>query len=108
MITVVFKKNKGKLVSYRIEGHADFSESGTDIVCSAVSALAYAFANGVTEVLKVNADISVSEGFLNLDLEVLSEADKEKCQILMETMLLGIQSMEINYREYIKVKIEEV
>ena len=34
--------------------------------------------------------------------------DIERCQVLLETMILGLKSIEITYGEYIKVEIEEV
>lgn len=108
MINVIFTKKHNSFVSFNINGHAGFSEDEYDIVCSAVSALAYTFANGITEVIGVNADISVHDGFLNLDLREETFNNIEKCQVLMQTMLFGMQNMEINYGDYIRVDIEEV
>lgn len=108
MIDVIFKRKNNFLVSFNINGHADYSDSGTDIVCSAVSALSYTFANGITDVVKVSAKVELLDGYLNLDLSHLDETELSKCQVLMETMLLGIKSMEINYGKYIKVYIGEV
>ena len=108
MINVVFTKKHNCFVSFNINGHAGFSEEGYDIVCSAVSALAYTFANGITEIAGVNAEISICDGFLSLDLKNETLNNIQKCQILMETMLSGMQNMEINYGDYISVKVEEV
>lgn len=108
MINIVFTKKHNYFVSFNIKGHAGFSEEGYDIVCSAVSAVAYTFANGITEVLGVNADTSIDDGFLNLNLENQPLDDIKECQILMKTMLCGMKNMEINYGDYIRVDIEEV
>ncbi|MFT8315124.1 MAG: ribosomal-processing cysteine protease Prp [Clostridium sp.] len=108
MINIVFTKKHNCFVSFNINGHACFSEEGYDIVCSAVSALAYTFANGITEIVGANAEISICDGFLSLDLKNEAMSNVEKCQILMKTMLSGMQNMEINYGDYIKVEIEEV
>lgn len=108
MINVVFTKKHNCIVSFNISGHANFSQEGYDIVCSAVSALAYTFANGIKEIAGVNAEIDICDGFLSLDLKNESVENIQKCQILMDTMLSGMQNMEINYGDYIKVVIEEV
>ena len=108
MINVKFKKVSGNLVSFKAIGHADFDEYNRDIVCSGVSVLTYAIINGITEVVKVNADFEVRDGFSTLSLKEQSLEDIEKCQVLMETMLLGIKSMEIQYGKYITLKMEEV
>jgi len=108
MINVKFKKVSGNLVSFKVNGHADFDEYNRDIVCSAVSVLTYAIINGITDVVKVNADFEIRDGFSTLSLEKQPLEDIEKCQVLMETMLLGIKSMEIQYGKYITLKMEEV
>ena len=108
MIKVNFEKSLGKLVSFQVSGHAGFDEYNRDIVCSAVSVLTYAIINGITEVVKISADYEVRDGFSTLSLNKQSLEDIEKCQVLMETMLLGIKSMEIQYGKYITLKMEEV
>jgi len=69
MINVKFKKVSGNLVSFKVNGHADFDEYNRDIVCSAVSVLTYAIINGITDVVKVNADFEIRDGFSTLSLE---------------------------------------
>lgn len=108
MVNASFKRESGSIVSVNLNGHAGFADEGYDMVCSAVSAVSLTIANGITEVLKVNPKISVKDGFLNIDLKYLSKEDKDRCQILLETMLIGLKSIEMNYRDYISVEIEEV
>lgn len=108
MIYAVFKRNSGRIVDVNISGHAESVDEGYDMVCSAVSAISLTIANGVTEVVKVNPYVTVKDGFLNMNLQKLTKDDMDKCQILLETMLLGLKSVEINYGEYISVEIEEV
>lgn len=108
MIKAVFNRVSNKLVEFKASGHAGAAESGYDIVCSAVSASTIMIANGITDILKVSAAIEVRDGFLHINLRGLSEAHIERCQVLMETMLLGLKAMEQNYGKYIKVLVEEV
>lgn len=108
MIDICFKKNSGKILEFNIEGHAGYGEEGEDIVCSAVSAISYTIVNGITEVLKINVEHNIKDGFLQLSLRGNSLEEIGKCQVLLETMLLGFKSMEISYGDYIKVQVEEV
>lgn len=108
MVDAKFKKTSGNIVSVILCGHAESSDEGYDMVCSAVSAVSLTIANGLTEILKVKPSISMEDGFLSLYLENLSEEDIEKGQVLLQTMLLGMKSIEFNYGEYISVEIEEV
>ncbi|MDD3223822.1 MAG: ribosomal-processing cysteine protease Prp [Clostridium sp.] len=108
MINVIFVKKENRIVSFNIKGHAGYDVYGSDIVCSAVSALSLTFANGITEIVKAKAVVSDKDGFLSIDLKNEETEKINQCQILLETMLLGMKSIEINYRKYINVKVEEV
>ena len=108
MVNAVFRKNSKNIVSVSLSGHAEFSSDGYDMVCSAVSAVSLTIANGITEILKVKPKIIMEDGFLSLYLEKLSKEDTEKCQLLLETMLIGLKSIEISYNKHIRVEVEEV
>jgi uncharacterized protein YsxB (DUF464 family) len=108
MVNALFKKNQDSIVAVELKGHAESSDDGYDMVCSAISAISYTIANGITEVLNIKPMLSLEDGFLNIDLGNLCEEEILKCQILLETMLLGFKNMEINYGDYINVETEEV
>ncbi len=91
-----------------MSGHAESTDQGYDMVCSAISAISITIANGITEILKVRPLIKEEDGFLSIDLRSCIKEDIHKCQLLMDTMLLGLKSIEFNYGEYIKLTIEEV
>ncbi|WP_125152595.1 ribosomal-processing cysteine protease Prp [Clostridium rectalis] len=125
MIGIVFKKEKGYIVSYEIKGHADRmalsnekyhkdydSETNmiyNDVVCGSVSTIGQVCILGVLEVLKIqDAFYKAEDGDIALDLSNCSFEDKKKCSVLMKTTLIGLQNLEISYGEYIKVQVEEV
>lgn len=108
MIKAVFKRKSGEILSVNLSGHASSCEDGYDMVCSAVSAISLTIANGITEVLKVKPSIETCDGFLNINLGNLHTYEINKCQVLMETMLIGLKSVEFSYGDYIKVIEEEV
>jgi uncharacterized protein len=112
MINIIFKKKSGNLLSYLVEGHAEYESEGTtlydDVVCGVVSNLAQVTILGVTEVLGIDVEYSAEEGYIFLKLETLSSEELEECQVLMKTMLLGLTNLELSYGKYIKVLVEEV
>ena len=79
-----------------------------DLVCAAISAISQTTIIGIEEVLKIKAKYDIKDGFLNLNLENQTLEDVERCQVLLETMVLGLKSIEITYSDYIKVETEEV
>lgn len=109
MIEAKFVRKNGNIVFVETKGHAAFDEYGKDIVCSATSALCIAALNGLIEVLHIEPEYSISEnGFLSINLENLTIEKIEQCQVLMKTLLLGLENIEIGYSEYISLKVEEV
>jgi len=108
MINARFIKKCEKIVSVKLSGHAESSDDGYDVVCSAVSAVSITITNGITEILNIKPIIGIEDGFLSLDLNKLTNKEIESSQILLETMLLGLKNIEINYSDYINVVLEEV
>ena len=53
MIRIVMLRRNGATLGFECSGHAGYAEAGSDIVCSAVSALTAATANGLTEAAKI-------------------------------------------------------
>jgi uncharacterized protein len=91
-------------------GHATPRELdlNVDLTCAAISAISQTTLIGILEVLKIDVTYKIKDGFLNLTLQNQSDEDIERCQVLLETMLLGLKSIEITYSDYIKVELEEV
>lgn len=102
-----FKKNE-KFIGYSINGHAGYAEYGSDIVCASVSVLGQSIANGITEVLKVNPNISINEdGLLSVSLEDNNSKEIEQCQVLLETLYINLYDLEKSYGDYIKLTVKE-
>jgi Predicted ribosomal protein len=108
MVNVIFNKKDRELVSIKMVGHAESVGEGYDLVCCAISTVSQTILIGILEVLKLKITYSLDDGLLNFSLENLPDEDIKKCQVLMETMLLGLKSIEIGYGEYIKIEVEEV
>lgn len=114
MITVVFNKKSDFLVSFHVDGHADYFDSKEntiiydDVVCGCVSNLAQVTILGMLEVLNLNPSYIAEEGNIQLDLNGLSDEEISSAQVLLETMCLGLRNLEISYGKYIKVLVEEV
>ena len=105
MISAVFTVSNGLICSYEISGHSDFSEQGSDIVCSAVSSAAYMAANTITEVQQIEAEISVNDGFMKLSL---SQQGAKAAEVILNGLLLHLNALAKEYNEFINVKISEV
>ncbi|HLQ40283.1 MAG TPA: ribosomal-processing cysteine protease Prp [Tetragenococcus sp.] len=107
MIKATFERDgSGRIHSYKITGHADFSESGSDIVCAAVSAVAISTVNGIDALAKVQLVIDSDEkkgGYLKVEVpQDITQRQVDISQILLENLLLAIQSICLQYEDYIQ------
>ena len=103
MITAeFFKAENGLLAGFCIKGHALYSDTGSDIVCSAVSSAAYMAANTITEIIHADADVSVTEeGEMLLTIQ---EQDAERCSDILFGLKLHLAALEEQYPENMRVK----
>jgi uncharacterized protein YsxB (DUF464 family) len=114
MITLrVWRDAGGNVVRYRLNGHSPSGEAGNNVVCAAVSALAIATANGLEAV--VGATVTAKSGPGCLDCEVVwptradagadasSEGIRLRAQAVLDTMLLGMQSISQEHPHDLKV-----
>jgi uncharacterized protein len=112
MINIRFKRKEDRLICYTVEGHAEYYENGEtiydDVVCGVVSNLAQVVILGITEILHFSVEYTAEEGYIYLDLCKLGIKELEDCQVLMQTMLLSLENLEISYGNYINVLVEEV
>ncbi|MDT2600364.1 ribosomal-processing cysteine protease Prp [Enterococcus hulanensis] len=98
MIKATFKKSDGYVSCISISGHAFHSPIGTDIVCAGVSALFITIVNELSgEIVDVNSNNGQS---------IIIEP-KRKNTILITALIHGLQSIEEQYPENIKVEVIE-
>lgn len=105
----VTRKDDGRIVSFTMEGHAEFAERGQDIVCAGASAVAFGSINSVFALTKIEPDIEQSEGgFLKCTIpEHLDTESSEKVQLLLEGMIISLQTIERDYKKYIQVTFQK-
>lgn len=77
MICAAFYCKHGLYTGFNISGHADYAETGRDIVCAAVSSAALMAANTVTDVLDCTAGSREYEGELILTVTKSTESAQQ-------------------------------
>lgn len=111
MISVKFyRDNENFIKKYTVEGHANFDEYGKDIVCAAISVLAQTALLSLVKVCGLREDsikyeIDEKRGFLSVELPIDMETSiLENTQIVLESLLIGIESIVESYPEYVKLE----
>ena len=107
MITVHFFENQVKLSGCSVSGHAGYAAYGQDIVCASVTSAVQLTANGSTEIVKANCDVSAEENCVTLKLEETGEKAEEALHFL-QSLYLHLSILAEDYPKSVKVIVSEV
>ncbi len=109
MITINIVRDKsGFIWQYIVEGHAGFAEEGRDIICSAVSTVAYTGINALDELVGIK-NYGIENGYMICSVPTdISPELKEKVSIILETIVVGFRQLQLTYEDYVSVLDEEV
>ena len=100
--TRIFRKN-GVIVRVISKGHAGYAESGSDIVCAAISAILITAFNGCEKVAGVKLGKVEKDGYLEFWLpDQLQKNESEICAHVLDAMALGIKDLAAEYPSYLK------
>ena len=113
IIAKIFRNSRGNISGFEIKGHAGYADAGSDIICAAVSAIAYT-AIGYFSENKIGGReprYSERDGYmkfmlpkLTTDNEAGAEEKSKAAYAVMEAAFIGLKQIEISYgSEYIKV-----
>ena len=110
MITVLVKIDNGIIKEFSMNGHANYADNGSDIVCSAVSAVTNLALIGLAEKLGIDIQVESAEsGYLKCEIPAnLSQDILDKSQFLLDCMIEELLDIEKEYGKYIKVINREV
>lgn len=74
MIRASFYIRDEQPYGFIINGHSGYAECGQDIICAAVSSAAYMAVNTVTEILGIDVEADVEDGYMKIMLGSSSKA----------------------------------
>jgi uncharacterized protein len=109
MISITINRSESESIqSFIISGHAFFADRGKDIVCAGASAVAIGAINAVHAITGVTPEIEQGDGFLRCVVpDKLPEDINEKVQLLLEGMIVSLQTIEEEYGEHIKITFKK-
>lgn len=98
MIKVAFEFANNLFSAITIEGHSNYAEKGSDIVCAGVSAIGVGGLNALLTMTNPKPRYEMNDGYLYI--EFLSS---QSAQIIAQVMEIQLKSIEENYKKYIKI-----
>jgi uncharacterized protein YsxB (DUF464 family) len=105
----IYRTESGRVHSFTLSGHALYAKHGNDIVCAGASAVSFGAVNAVIALTGVEPEIELGEdGFLRCVIpDNLQEDIQEKVQLLLEGMIVSLQTIERDYGEHIKITFKK-
>jgi uncharacterized protein len=99
MIKINISKKDNLIKTISIKGHAEYDESGKDIVCSAVSSIVITTINASIRYNQASIDYVDKDGYIKI--EILKHDDI--IDLLMNNMVDLLEELEEQYKKYIKI-----
>ena len=96
-------------MGFDVYGHAGYSEAGSDIVCSAVSALVINAVNSIEKFTEDETSCVSDEDTGSITFR-FSETPSHDAGLLLDSMILGLEEIEDSseHEEYIDIIFKEV
>lgn len=94
----IIYKNK-KFESLEVSGHANFAPSGSDLVCSAVSAVLTGGFNNIKD--ENSLSLKLDNGYASITSK--GEITKHD-EIVIETIIVSLKTIEESYPKFIEIK----
>lgn len=93
-----------RLIGFDIKGHAEYAPHGEDIVCSAVSILAISTVNSLLEQVG-QVLVKSDDGLVSVRLpDDFNDEQKLKAQVILKTLLIGLNGVSMEYPEYVTLE----
>lgn len=104
----VYQDQDDVYYGFHMEGHAGFAAYGSDIVCSAVSALVINTMNSVEQFTDDKFDGAVHEEKDIVSFNITSKPVSASAGLLLDSLVLGLSAIQSEYgKKYIKIKIKK-
>ena len=100
-----FTFSDGSQAGFRIGGHAEAGEAGSDPVCAAVSSAAYLTANTITDVIGAQASAQVKDGCMECRI---APEEAASCAAVLKGLRLHLSELRRQYPRNIRIFETEV
>ena len=111
MVRVEIKRQaNGQVTRFSAKGHAEAGQPGADIVCAAISAVMQTALLGLGEYLGLKDRLTYRldpDGWLFCQLpQEISQEEWLGMKAIVETMIIGLKSIQSEYGKYMSVEEE--
>ncbi len=104
MVKVKVNKKQNQITSIIISGHANYAQHGEDLVCAGVSSIAIGACNALDLLVHDCCLFEIDNGFIKI--EVVD--NNSQVQLLLESIIIQLSTMERSYKKFIRINKQEV
>ncbi len=99
-----FFTEEDRITGFSISGHSGYAESGSDIVCAAISAVVGLTEATINDVCGAKAKVRVKDADARISLTLPAVCDEEESvQAILAGLLLYLCNLRDEYPDYIEV-----
>ena len=99
-----FSTEGDRITGFSVSGHSGYAESGSDIVCAAISAVVTMAEATINEVCGAKAKVRVKDEDARITLTLPTSCDEEDAvQAVLAGMMLTLSALRDDYPDYIEV-----
>ena len=93
-----------RITGFSVSGHSGYAESGSDIVCAAISAVVAMAETTINDVCGAKAKVRVKQEDARITLTLPASCDEEESvQAVLAGLLLYLCNLRDEYPDYIEV-----
>jgi Predicted ribosomal protein len=106
MVTItIYRGRDDRIKRFSVTGHAKYDNPGKDIVCAGVSAITVGAVNAIEKLTGLVPEAEMKSGWLSANAPECEEAYRnDQVQLLLEGMIVGLESIEEQYGKHVKIK----
>lgn len=99
MIKVIYEVKDDKYLSLDVSGHAEYDESGKDLICASVSSIMFGFMNAVDA---LDEEVEIKQLTNQITIKNLSSSNI--VQDYLQLVMMQLKTIEESYGDFIKVE----
>ena len=105
-IKIFWKDNY--IVGFECKNHSGYAESGKDIVCAGISSITQTAVLGLENIAKIKCDVKIDQKigylYLKIDQSDIMSSNFQSAQIILQTMLCGLEDLRNQYPKFLKLE----
>ena len=99
MIKVIYEVKDSQYLSLDVSGHAEYDESGKDLICASVSSIVFGFMNAIDA---LDEDVEIKQ--LTNTITIINHSNSNNVQDYLELTMMQLKTIEESYGDFIKVE----